>query len=120
MKLTIALLVIYVLSLVIEVPVGLYMLVHRYGAAAAIGPGVIEAIFVALMIVFIFYGLRGTRWSYVGAMVVGILHAILSASIYFNSTGPPLAVAVYLTALPALLAIAAALAVLSLRRKAAT
>jgi hypothetical protein len=158
MKVTIALLVVYVLTLVIEVPIGLYMLIKpswirrtldasfdvsnapaRYGAASAIGPGAIEAIFVALMIVFIFYGGRGMRWSYVGAMVVGIVHAILSASIvlmepwgepldYFNSTGPPEllhrvslglpAIAVFLTVLPALLAIAAALAVLELRKRA--
>src|SRR5229473_5997467 len=81
MKVTIALLVVYVLTLVIEVPIWLYLLIKRYGAAFAIGPGAIEAIFVALMIVFIFYGGRGMRWSYVGAMVVGIVHAIYSASI---------------------------------------
>jgi len=81
MKVTIAMLVVYVLTLVIEVPIWLYLLIKRYGAASAIGPGAIEAIFVALMIVFIFYGGRGMRWSYVGAMVVGIVHAILSASI---------------------------------------
>jgi hypothetical protein len=140
MKVTIALLVVYVLTLVIEVPIGLYILIKRYGAASAIGPGAIEAIFVALMIVFIFYGGRGMRWSYVGAMVVGIVHAILSASIvlmepwgepldfFVNSTSPPEllhrvslglpAIAVFLTVLPALLAIAAALAVLELRKRA--
>ena len=138
MKVTIALLVVYVLTLVIEVPIWLYLLIERYGAAFAIEPGAIEAIFVALMIVFIFYGERGMRWSYVGAMVVGIVHAILSASIVviepwgeplsnFNSTDQPLAIhgsvlladiAVFLTVLPALLAIAAALAVLELRKRA--
>src|SRR5260370_42473103 len=56
MKVTIALLGVYVLTLVIEVPIWLYLLIKRYGAAFAIGPGVIEAVFVALMIVFIFYG----------------------------------------------------------------
>ncbi len=81
MKVTIALLVVYVLTLVIEVPIWLYLLIKRYGAAFAIEPGAIEAIFVVLMIVFIFYGGRGMRWSYVGAMVVGIVHAIYSASI---------------------------------------
>jgi hypothetical protein len=146
MKVTIALLVVYVLTLVIEVPIGLSMLIRPYGAASAIGPaspqlpgslgGAIEAIFVALMIVFIFYAWRGMRWSYVGAMVVGISHAILSASIVviepwgeplsnFNSTDPPLGIhaavllgdiAVFLTVLPALLAIAAAVAVLELRK----
>ena len=150
MKVTIALLVVYVLTLIIEVPIGLYMLINRDGAASAIGPaspqipgslgGAIEAIFVALMIVFIFYGGRGMRWSYVGAMVVGIVHAILSASIVvvepwgeplsnFNSTDPPLGIhaadllgylAVFLTVLPALLAIAAALAVLELRKRASS
>src|ERR1700720_478977 len=126
-----SLLVVYVLTLVIEVPIWLYLLIERYGAAFAIEPGAIEAIFVALMIVFILYGGRGMRWSYMGAMVVGIVHAIYSASIVviepwgeplsnFNATEQPLAIdgsvlladiAVLLTALPALLAIAAALAV---------
>ena len=145
MKVTIALLVVYVLTLVVEVPIGLHMLIEQNGAVSAIWPaspqlpgslgGAIEAIFVALMIVFIYYGGRGMRWSYVGAMVVGIVHAILSASIVviepwgeplsnFNSTDQPLAIdgsvlladiAVFLTVLPALLAIAAALAVLELR-----
>ena len=147
MKATIALLVVYVLTLVIEVPIGLHMLIEQNVAVSAIwlaSPqlpgslgGAIEAIFVALMIVFIFYGGRGMRWSYVGAMVVGILHAILSASIVliepwgeplsnFNSTDQPLAIdasvlladiAVFLTVLPALLAIAAALAVLDSRKR---
>ena len=63
MKVTIALLVVYVLTLVIEVPIWLYLLIKRYGVAFAIEPGAIEAIFVALMIVFIFYGGRGMRWS---------------------------------------------------------
>ena len=71
MKVTIALLVVYVLTLVIEVPIGLHMLIERDGAVSAIWPaspqlpgslgGAIEAIFVALMIVFIFYGGRGMR-----------------------------------------------------------
>lgn len=148
MKVTIALLVVYVLTLVIEVPIGLHMLIEHDGAVSAIWPaspqlpgslgGAIEAIFVALMIVVIFFGGRGMRWSYVGAMVVGIVHAILSASIVviepwgeplsnFDSTDPPLAIhaavlladiAVCLTVLPALLAIAAAIAVLELGKRA--
>ena len=148
MKVTIALLVIYVLTLVIEVPIGLHMLIKQIGAVSAIWPaspqlpgslgGAIEAIFVALMIVFIFYGGRGMRWSYVAAMVVGLVHAILSASIVviepwgeplsnFNATDQPVAIhgsvlladiAVFLTALPALLAIAAALAVADFRKRA--
>ena len=148
MKVTIALMVVYVLTLVIEVPIGLHMLIEQNGALSAIWPGspqlpgslggAIEAIFVALMIVFIFYGERGMRWSYVGAMVVGIVHAILSGSIVliepwgeplsnFKATEQPLAIdgsvlladiAVFLTALPALLAIAAALAVADLRKRA--
>ncbi len=131
MKVTIALLVVYVLTLVIEVPIWLYLLIKRYGAAFAIGPGAIEAIFVARMIVFIFYGGLGMRWSYVGAMVVGIVHAIYSASIVLMEPwGEPLGyfnwpdakalglIAVFLTVLPALLAIAAALAVLELRKRA--
>ena len=131
MTVTIALLVVYVLTLVIEVPIWLYLLIERYGAAFAIEPGAIEAIFVALMIVFIFYGGRGMRWSYVGAMIVGIVHAIYSASIVLMEPwGEPLGyfnwpdakalglIAVLLTVLPALLAIAAALAVLELRKRA--
>ena len=140
MRVTIALLVVYVLTLVIEVPIGLSILIKRYGAASAIGPGAIEAIFVALMIAFIFYGARGMLWSYVGAMVVGLVHAILSASIvltepwgepldfFVNYASPPElihrvsiglpAVAVFLTVLPALLAIAAALAVVELGKPA--
>jgi hypothetical protein len=50
--------------------------------------------------------------------VVGALHAILSASIYFNSSGPPLAIAVLLTLLPALVALSAALALPDMRSKA--
>ena len=148
MKVTIALLVVYVLTLVIEVPIGLHMLIEQDGAVSAIWPaspqlpgslgGAIEAIFVALMIVFIVYSGRGMRWSYVGAMVVGIVHAILSASIVviepwgeplsnFSSTDPPLGIhaavlladiAVFLTVLPALLAIAAGIAVLELGKRA--
>ena len=139
MKVTIALLVVYALTLVIEVPIWLYLLIKRYGAAFAIKPGAIEAIFVALMIVFIFYGGRGMSWSYVGAMVAGLVHAIYSASIvlmepwgepldfFVNSTSPPdllhrvsiglPAIAVFLTVLPALLAIAAVIAVLELRKR---
>jgi len=103
MKVTIALLGVYVLTLVIEVPIWLYL----------------------------FYGGRGMRWSYVGAMVVGIVHAIYSASIVLMEPwGEPLGyfnwpdakalglIAVFLTVLPALLAIAAALAVLELRKRA--
>ena len=148
MKVTIALLIVYVLTLVLEVLIGLHMLIEQKGAVSAIWPGspqlpgslggAIEAIFVALIIVFILNGERGMRWSYVGAMVVGIAHAILSASIVviepwgeplsnFNATEQPLAIdgsvlladiAVFLTALPALLAIAAALAVADLRKRA--
>ena len=148
MKVTIALLVVYVLTLVIEVPIGLHMLIEQDGTVSAIWPaspqlpgslgGAIEAIFVALMIALIFYGVRGVRWSYVGAMIVGILHAILSASIVviepwgeplsnFAPTDLPLAtdgsvlladIAVFLTVLPSLLAIAAAIAVLELGKRA--
>lgn len=142
MKVTIALLVVYVLTLIIEVPIGLHMLIEQDGAVSAIWPaspqlpgslgGAIEAIFVALMIVFIFYGVRGMRWSYVGAMVVGIVHAILSASIVvIEPWGEPLSnfastdgavlladIAVFLTVLPALLAIAAAIAVLGSDKRA--
>jgi hypothetical protein len=113
MKVTIVLLVVYVLTLVIEVPIWLYLLIKRYGAAFAIEPGAIEAIFVAMMIVFIFYGGRGMRWSYVGAMAVGIVHAIYSASIvlmepwgealgYFNWPDAKALglIAVFLTVLP--------------------
>src|SRR6202140_1381616 len=84
MKVTIALLVVYVLTLIIEVPIGLYMLINRDGAASAIGPaspqipgslgGAIEAIFVALMIVFILYGGPGGGWRIPGAIVVGSVH----------------------------------------------
>src|SRR5690242_12832414 len=141
MKVTIAVLVVYVVTLVIEVPIGLHMLIEQDGAASAIWPaspqlpgslgGAIEAIFVALMIVFIFYGVRGMRWSYVGALVVGMVHTILSASIVviepwgeplsnFKSDGPVLLadIAVFLTVLPALLAIAAAIAVFELGKRA--
>ena len=150
MKVTIALLVVYVLTLVIEVPIGLYMLIQRNESASALGPaspqlpgslgGAIEAIFVALMIVFIFYCGRGMRWSYVGAMVVGIVHAILSGSIVliepwgeplsnFSSADLPLSIhatnflgglAVFLTVLPGLLAFAAALSVTELRKRASS
>jgi hypothetical protein len=71
MKVTIAMLVVYVLTLVVEVQIGLSMLIEPSGTASAIGPasrqlpgslgGAIEAIFVALIIVFIFYGWRGMR-----------------------------------------------------------
>src|SRR5260370_38610930 len=131
MKVAIAVVVVYVLTLVNEVPMWLYLLIKRYGAAFAIEPGSIEAIFVALMIVFIFYGGRGMRFSYVGAMVVGIVQAIYSVSIVLMEPwGEPLGyfnwpdakalgfIAVFLTVLPALLAIAAALAVLGLRKRA--
>lgn len=142
MKVTIALLVVYVLTLVIEVPIGLHMLIEQDGAVSAIWPsspqlpgsfgGAIEAIFVALLIVFIFYGVRGMRWSYAGAMVVGIVHAILSASIvviepwgeplsnFASTDGPVLLadIAVFLTVSPALLAIAAAIAVLGSDKRA--
>src|ERR1700686_3676206 len=130
MKVTIALLVVYVLTLVIEVPIGLHMLIKQIGAVSAIWPaspqlpgslgGAIEAIFVALMIVFIFYGGGGGGWGAFGALGVGIWHSILPASIVviepwgeplsnFSSTDQPLAIhgsvlladiAVFLTVLP--------------------
>jgi hypothetical protein len=148
MKVTIALLVVYVLTLVIEVPIGLHMLIEQQGAVSAIwlaSPqlpgslgGAIEAPFVALMIVLIYCAARGMRWSYVGAMVVAIVHAILSGSIVviepwgeplsnFDSADPGLGIsgsvlladiAVFLTVLPVLLAIAAAIAVLELDKRA--
>src|ERR1700704_2696646 len=147
MKVTIEVLVVYVLTLVIEVPIGLHMLIEQNGAVSAIWPGspqlpgslggAIEAIFVALMIVFIFYGGGGGRWGYLGGMGVGIVHAILSASIVviepwgeplsnFNSTDQPLAIhgsvlladiAIFLTVLPALLSVAAAIAVRDSRNR---
>src|SRR4030088_1658629 len=91
MKVTIALLVVYVLTLVIEVPIGLHVLIEQNGAVSAIWPGspqlpgslggAIEAIFVALMIVFIFYGGGGGGWGVFWGLVVWLLHAFLSASI---------------------------------------
>lgn len=72
MKVTIALLAVYMLTIVIEVPIGLHLLIEQRGAVSAIWPaspqlpgslgGAIEAIFVALMIVFIYYGGRGMGW----------------------------------------------------------
>lgn len=74
MKVTIALLIVYVLTLVIEALIWLYLLIKPYGAGFAIEASAIEAIFVELMIVLIFCGGRGMRWSYVGAIVP--LHSI--------------------------------------------
>jgi len=83
------------------------------------------------MIVFIFYGGRGMRWSYLGAMVVGIVHAIYSASIVLMEPwGEPLGyfnwpdakalglIAVFRSVLPGHTAIEAALAVLEMRQRA--
>jgi len=108
MKATIALLVAWLIALAIEVPIGGYLIAQQQGAAAAIGPIAIEAIFVALIIVFIVYGRRGRRSSYAGALVVGIIHALLSALIYFGPDGPPLALGALLTGLPAVVSLAAA------------
>ena len=78
--------------------------------------GSLEAVFVSLMVLFIIYGLRSRSWAYVGATIIGIAHALVSAFVYFMPVGPPLAIAVYLTALPALVGLAGAVAVIDARR----
>jgi hypothetical protein len=117
MRVTIWLLGIWFVSLVFEIPYAIFVTGFQGGLSAAVGPVVIEAIFVALMVVFIVFGRRAKMWSYIGAGVIGILHAILSAAIYFGARGPPLALAVWLTLLPAAVAIAGAASVLELRRQ---
>jgi len=116
-KATIALLLIWAVTLLIEVPYGtISQLIPRRGIAASIGPVVLEAVFVSLMVVFIIYGLRLRSWAYLGATIIGIVHALISAFIYFMPVGPPLAIAVYLTALPALVGLAGGAAVIDARR----
>lgn len=119
MNATIALLALYVVTLLIEVPLGTVLfLIPRRGLRALLGPVAIEAIFVILMVVFIVYGSRGRRWPYVGAAIVGAAHTLLSASIYFRGAGrPALALALYLTLLPAWVAIASLIAVLGFRKR---
>jgi len=116
-KATIALLLIWAVTLLIEVPYAtIFQLIPRRGVAASIGPVVLEAVFVSLMVLFIIYGLRSRSWAYVGATIIGIAHALVSAFVYFMPVGPPLAIAVYLTALPALVGLAGAVAVVDARR----
>jgi hypothetical protein len=116
-KTTIALLLIWAVSLLIEVPYGtIFQLIPRRGVAASIGPIVLEAVFVGLMFLFIVYGLRSRSWAYLGATIIGLAHAFVSAFVYFMPVGPPLAIAVYLTALPALVGLAGAAAVIDARR----
>jgi hypothetical protein len=116
-KATIALLLIWAVTLLIEVPYGtIFQLIPRRGVAASIGPVGLEAAFVGLMVLFIIYGLRSRSWAYVGATIIGVVHAFVSAFIYFMPVGPPLVIAVYLTALPALVGLAGAVAVINARR----
>lgn len=117
MKATITLLAIWLLTLLIEIPIGANSIYQQQGFAAAVGPVIIESLFVVLIVLFIIFGRRGRRWSYTGAMVIGIVHMILSAAIYFQPGGPPLALGAWLTAMPALVAIAGAAAYLELRKR---
>lgn len=118
MKTALAVLAIYVITLLVEAPmVTLTIMLPQRGVAAAIGPLIAELIFVAFMIAFIAYGMRRARWAYVGALVVGIAHGVLSASIYFRGpNGPPLAIAIYLALVPVLVTITSAWALLDFRR----
>lgn len=85
MKTALAVLALYVMTLLIEAPImTLGIMLPQRGAASAVGPLIIELIFVALMIAFIYYGIKRTGWAYVGAVVLGAIHAVLSASIYFR------------------------------------
>ncbi|TMC81542.1 MAG: hypothetical protein E6J08_07350 [Chloroflexi bacterium] len=68
------------------------------------------------MVLFIIYGLRSRSWAYLGATIIGTVHALISAVVYFMPVGPPLAIAVYLTALPALVGLAGGGAVIDARR----
>jgi len=116
-KTTVALLLIWAVTLAIEVPYGtIFQLIPRRGVVASIGPVVLEAVFVSLMVLFIIYGLRSRSWAYLGATIIGTVHALISAFVYFMSVGPPLAIAVYLTALPALVGLAGGGAVIDARR----
>lgn len=116
-KATITLLLIWAVTLLIEVPYGtIFQLIPKRGVAASIGPVVLEAVFVSLMVLFIIYGLRSSIWAYLGATIIGVVHALVSAFVYFMPVGPPFAIAVYLTVLPALVGLAGAIAVIDARR----
>jgi hypothetical protein len=128
MMATIWLLVIWLVTLAVEVPVGIYV-----GCTAAapdvfnpalcrnipmlVGAILLEATFLILMVVFIVYGRRGRPWSFTGATVIGTLHALLSYGIYFSPGAPPLAIAAWLTISPALVAFSGAASVIQLRRR---
>lgn len=112
-KATIALLLVWAVTLLIEVPYAtIFLLIPRQGVASALGPAVLEAVFVSLIVMFIVYGLRSRLWAYIGAAIIGTVHALISAFVYFMPGGPPLALAVYLTALPALVGVTGAITVI--------
>jgi hypothetical protein len=124
MKATIWLLGIWFVTLAIEVPVGTI-----FACTPPVAPGnpcssvpsyagalAIEGTFLILMVLFIIYGRRGKTWSFVGATVIGAVHAVLSYEIYFFPLILPVAIAAWLTLSPALVAIAGAASVIELRR----
>jgi 4-hydroxybenzoate polyprenyltransferase len=85
-----------------------------------VGPAVIEGIFMILIVVFAIYCRRGQRWSFAGVVVIGVLYSILSAAIYFQPGPQPpwasLGLAIWLTVLPALVALAGVASLIQLRR----
>ena len=112
MKATIALLLVWLVTLLVEVPAGVWIVAQRSGLTAIVAPLAVEAIFILLIVVFVVYCRRAKRWSYAGALGAGVAHALLSAAIYLRPGGPPLVLGVWLTLAPALVAASAAASLL--------
>jgi hypothetical protein len=119
MSATIWLLVVWLVSLVVEVPV----IGHFYpgssatSASAAIQVYSVNAIFALLIILFLVYAWRGKRWSFTGAAIVGAVNAVLSAGVGLMPGGPPLGVTVWTTLPSVLVVIAATVSVVELRQR---
>jgi ABC-type methionine transport system permease subunit len=77
-KVMIGLLVAWLILLIIDIPISGYVIAQQQGVASAVGPVAIEAVFVALLVLFLSYGLRGRTWSFAGATGIDVAHTILS------------------------------------------
>ncbi len=87
-----------------------------------VAAGAVQTTFMVLMVVFIIFGHRTKLWSYVGAMTIGILRALLNAYVFFLAGGPPVDVVLGIwsgiqTLLPGLVAIFGAVSTIELRRR---
>ncbi len=82
----------------------------RVFAAAILVPAII------LNVLFIVYGRRRMVWSYVGAMVVGIVLILIQVGISLQGGGPPAGITALFIVLPALVSLKSYESILELRK----